>query len=187
MISQEQNCGNLGCWLALYMSAPGSSNARVLRFDTFELNLHTGELRKRGIRLRLHGQPVQVLAKLALSAGNLVTREELRTQLWPADTFVDFDHSLHNAIARIRDVLGDSARKPRYIETLPRRGYRFIAPVEEVQPAAVFPDTNDETTHAVAMATPVAQQYRVARLILAVLTCAVIGLAAWMGVAVLSR
>src|SRR5882672_7623178 len=99
------------------MSAPVSA-ARILRFDSFELDLLAGELRKRGIKLRLQGQPIQVLGILLQSAGNLVTREELRTQLWAADTFVDFDHSLHNAIARIREVLGDSAENPKYVETL---------------------------------------------------------------------
>src|SRR5258706_8933983 len=114
------------------MSAPVSA-ARILRFDSFELDLQASELRKRGVKLRLQGQPLELLGILLQSAGNLVTREELRTQLWQADTFVDFDHSLHNAVARLREVLGDSAETPRYIETLPRRGYRFIAPVEEVQ------------------------------------------------------
>src|SRR3982074_583689 len=93
--------------------------ARVLKFDTFELDLRAGELHKRGVRLRLQGQPLQLLAILLQSPGNLVTREELRTQLWPADTFVDFDHSLHNAVGRIRDALGDSAETPRSIQTLP--------------------------------------------------------------------
>jgi len=109
--------------------APAS---RVLRFDGFELDVRAAELRKAGVKLRLQGQPIHVLATLLNSAGELVTREELRTQIWPAETFVDFDHSLHNAIARIRDVLGDSAGTPRYIETLPRRGYRFIGRVERV-------------------------------------------------------
>jgi TolB-like protein/DNA-binding winged helix-turn-helix (wHTH) protein len=103
---------------------------RLIRFDTFELDLHTGELRKHGVRLRLHGQPLQVLAALLERAGDVVTREELRALIWTTDTFIDFDHSLHNAVARIREVLGDSAERPRYIETLPRRGYRFIAPVD---------------------------------------------------------
>src|SRR5271168_256282 len=105
----------------------------LLRFDIFELDVRTGELRKRGAKVRLQGQPLQVLEKLLRRPGDLVTREELRAQIWKADTFVDFDHSLHNAIARIRDVLGDSAKAPRYIETLPRRGYRFIGPVETVK------------------------------------------------------
>ena len=114
------------------MAAPVQT-ARALRFDIFELDLRAGELRKRGVRLRLQGQPLQVLAALLKHAGEVVTREELRGEIWAAGTFVDFDHSLHNAIARIREALGDSAEIPRYIETLPRRGYKFIAPVEEVQ------------------------------------------------------
>ena len=114
-------------------SAP---HARALRFDHFELDVRAGELRKRGVRLRLQGQPLQVLAALLSRAGEVVTREELRAQIWTADTFVDFDHSLHNAVARLREALGDSAETPRYIETLPRRGYRFIAPVEREEAQA---------------------------------------------------
>src|SRR5258708_2119127 len=114
------------------MSAHASSE-RILRFDNFELDTRAGELRKHGIKLRLQGQPLQVLAMLLQRAGDLVTREELRAEIWPVDTFVDFDHSLHNAIARIRETLGDSAEMPRYIETLPRRGYRFIEPVDDVK------------------------------------------------------
>jgi len=103
-------------------SAP---TARVLRFEGFELDVRVGELRKHGVRLRLQGQPLQVLAALLNGSGDVLTREELQRQIWAADTFVDFDHSLHNAIARLREVLGDSAEMPRYIETLPRRGYRL--------------------------------------------------------------
>ena len=111
----------------------GSASASpVLRFDIFQLNLRAGEIRKHGVKLRLQGQPLQVLAVLLRRAGDMVTREELRHEIWPADTFVDFDHSLHNAIARIREALGDSAQNPRYIETLPRRGYRFIGEVSEL-------------------------------------------------------
>lgn len=113
--------------------------ARVLRFDNFELDVRAGQLRKRGVRLRLQGQPLQVLTALLQRAGDVVTREELREQIWAADTFVDFDHSLHNAIARLREVLCDSAETPRYIETLPRRGYRFIAPVEAGEVPAASP------------------------------------------------
>ncbi len=113
----------------MLVAAPAS---RLLRFDSFELDVRAAELRKGGIKLRLQGQPIQVLAKLLSCSGELVTREELRAEIWPAETFVDFDHSLHNAISRIREVLGDSAETPRYIETLPRRGYRFIRPVEKV-------------------------------------------------------
>jgi TolB-like protein/DNA-binding winged helix-turn-helix (wHTH) protein/Tfp pilus assembly protein PilF len=110
-------------------AAPAS---RILRFDGFELDVRVGELRKAGVKLRLQGQPIQVLATLLNRAGELVTREELRAQVWPAETFVDFDHGVHNAIARLREGLGDSAGTPRYIETLPRRGYRFIGTVERV-------------------------------------------------------
>jgi len=105
--------------------------SHTLRFDNYELDTRAGQLRKGGVKLRLRGQPLQVLAILVEHAGEVVTREELQRQIWKADTFVDFDHGLHNAIARIREVLGDSAETPRYIETLPRRGYRFIGTVED--------------------------------------------------------
>ena len=163
------------------MSPLAPPAARILRFDSYELDLHAGELRKRGIRLRLQGQPLQVLAILLQSAGNLVTREELRNQLWPADTFVDFDHSLHNAIARIREVLGDSAQVPRYIETLPRRGYRFIGLVEEVQPSPIAVDNGNQATETVVLAVPdPPQPKRRAGLILALFACCVVGVTAWM-------
>ena len=99
------------------------------RFGAFDVDLRSGELHKYGIRLKLQDQPFQVLALLLEHPGDLVTREELRQKLWPADTFVDFDTGLNSAIKKLRDVLGDSAGEPRYIETLPRRGYRFIARV----------------------------------------------------------
>ena len=108
----------------------------VHRFAAFEINLHSGELRKSGMRLRLSGQPFQVLAVLVERPGELVTREELRSKLWLADTFVDFDHGLNNAVARIREVLDDSSDAPRYVETIPRRGYRFIAPLTDLRPTA---------------------------------------------------
>ena len=105
--------------------------AERLCFGAFELDTRTVELRKRGLKLRLRGQPLHVLAVLLQRRGDLVTRDELRAEIWAEDTFVDFDHSLHNAIARLREALGDSAAKPRYIETLPRRGYRFIGQIDK--------------------------------------------------------
>jgi TolB-like protein/DNA-binding winged helix-turn-helix (wHTH) protein/Flp pilus assembly protein TadD len=117
-----------------------------LRFDGFELDLRAGELRRHGVRLRLRGQPLHVLEILLERAGDVVSREELQSRIWSADTFVDFDHSLHNAIARIREVLGDSAEKPRYIETLPRRGYRYIGPLESIDPLGSA-ETVDPVTH----------------------------------------
>jgi TolB-like protein/DNA-binding winged helix-turn-helix (wHTH) protein/Flp pilus assembly protein TadD len=107
----------------------------IRRFGAFEINLQSGELRKKGMRLRLSGQPFQVLAVLIERPGEVITREELHSKLWLADTFVDFDHGLNNAVARIREVLEDSAETPRYVETIPRRGYRFIAPLAEVPQA----------------------------------------------------
>jgi Tol biopolymer transport system component/DNA-binding winged helix-turn-helix (wHTH) protein len=101
-----------------------------LRFGPFDADLHTQELRKRGSRLKLSGQPFEILAVLLSKPGQLVTRDELRAQLWPGDTFVDFDHSLNAAVNKLREALNDSAESPRYIETLPRRGYRFIERVE---------------------------------------------------------
>jgi DNA-binding winged helix-turn-helix (wHTH) protein len=98
----------------------------LVRFGTFEVDLRAGELRKAGVKLRLTGQPFQVLAILLETPGKLVSREELQKRLWP-DTFVDVDHNLNTAINRIREVLGDSAESPRFVETLPRRGYRFVA------------------------------------------------------------
>jgi cholera toxin transcriptional activator len=106
-------------------------NSRVARFGVFELDLNVGELRKSGVKLRLQDQPFQVLALLLERAGDVVTREELQEKLWPSDTFVDFDHSLNTAINKVREALGDSASRPRYVETLARRGYRFIAPVHQ--------------------------------------------------------
>jgi Tol biopolymer transport system component/DNA-binding winged helix-turn-helix (wHTH) protein len=99
------------------------------RFGVFELDLRAGELRRQGAKVKLQEQPFQVLAQLLEKPGEVVTREELRSRLWPADTFVDFDHSLNAAIRRLRDALGDSADNPRFVETVARRGYRFLAPV----------------------------------------------------------
>jgi DNA-binding winged helix-turn-helix (wHTH) protein len=107
-----------------------SSKGRILRFGVFEANLEAGELRKNGLRVRLQEQPFQLLALLIERPEELVSREELRNKLWAADTFVDFDHSLNTAIKKIREALGDSAVNPRYVETVARRGYRFLAPVQ---------------------------------------------------------
>lgn len=104
---------------------------KIFRFGVFEVDLKANELRKNGLRLKLPEQPFQILAVLLEKPGEIITREELRSRLWPRDTFVDFDHGLNNAVMRVREVLGDSSESPRFVETIPRRGYRFIAPVEE--------------------------------------------------------
>ena len=103
----------------------------VIRFGIFEADFRAGELRRNGAKIRLQEQPLQVLGLLLAKPGELVTREELQSELWPADTFVDFEHGLNAAVKRLRDALGDSADNPRFIETLARRGYRFIAPVSD--------------------------------------------------------
>ena len=111
------------------MSRPAQSSG-ILRFDVYELHLRAGELYRNGRKIKLQEQPFQILAMLLEQPGQVVTREELRERLWPADTFVDFDHSLGTATKKLRQALNDEADRPRFIETVPRRGYRFIAPVE---------------------------------------------------------
>src|SRR5579884_3451165 len=118
------------------MSAPATPN-RVLTFGAFEVDLRSRELRKTGIRIKLQDQPFQILAMLLARPGELVTREEIRKCLWPDETFVDFNHGLNNAVNRLREALCDSADSPRFIETLPKRGYRFIGTVSR----ADLPDT----------------------------------------------
>src|SRR5258707_15375165 len=104
------------------------SSASVVRFGTFEVNLHSRELRKHGMRIRMEQKPFQILEMLLERAGHVVTRRILRERLWP-DTYVGYEHGLNTAVNKLRDLLGDSARSPRFVETLPRLGYRFIAPV----------------------------------------------------------
>ena len=116
-----------------------TSTSRRVSFGVFDLDLQTGELRKSGVRLRFQDQPFQILRELVLEPGELVTRERLQEILWPEETFVDFDHSLNAAVKKLRDVLGDDARSPRFIETLPKKGYRFIAPVESIDDGATEP------------------------------------------------
>jgi TolB-like protein/DNA-binding winged helix-turn-helix (wHTH) protein/Flp pilus assembly protein TadD len=121
----------------------------TVRFSVFEVDLRSGELRKQGVKIRLQEQPFQLLRMLLERAGEVVTREELRQRIWPADTFVDFDQGLQNAILRLRHALGDSAGTPRFIETIPRRGYRFIGAVgggpggpDRIEALAVLPLEN---------------------------------------------
>jgi DNA-binding winged helix-turn-helix (wHTH) protein len=103
------------------MATPTSSSR--VRFGVFEVDLLSGELRKQGTRIKLHDQPFQILAMLLEHQGEVVTREQLRQKLWPADTFVDFDVGLNSAVKRLRDALGDSAESPRFVETLPKPAY----------------------------------------------------------------
>jgi len=120
------------------MDSSGGS-AQIVRFGVFETDLQSGELRKNGLKVPLQGQPFQVFAILLQHSGKLVTRDELRQRVWPEDTFVDFDHGLNTAITKIRTALGDSAENPRFVETLPRRGYRFIGPADKPMSPAPSP------------------------------------------------
>src|SRR5688572_1207195 len=132
------------------MSAQPSVPSGRWRFGQFELDLSTRELRKNGLRIHLQEQQARILEALLDRPGELVTREVLRERLWPADTFVDFERSLNAAVAKLRQVLTDSAEQPRYVETVARRGYRFIAPVEAslpaLEPAAVPAASNPGET-----------------------------------------
>src|SRR5580700_3741027 len=116
-------------------TAPGIWHSRsmptndILRLGNFEVDLPSGELRRGGLKVKLTGQPFQVLVTLLEKPGQVVTREELHQKLWAQDTFVDFEHGLNKAINKVRDALGDDADNPRFIETLPRRGYRFLPPL----------------------------------------------------------
>jgi DNA-binding winged helix-turn-helix (wHTH) protein len=106
--------------------------ARRYRFGAFEADTTVGELRRRGVRIRLNAQPFQLLSMLLERPGELLTREEISRELWPDGTFVDYDHGVNSAVNRIREALGDTASNPRFVETLARRGYRFVAPVERI-------------------------------------------------------
>jgi len=150
------------------------SSSRIIRFSTFELNLHTGELRQQGQKVKLQEQPLQVLAALLERPGELVTREELHRRLWPADTFVDFDHSLNAAIKRLRDALGESADAPVFIETLARRGYRFIAPVNGSSASGVI-----EATPAPKRSQSLFWTHRIATAVFSLIVIAVLLWAAW--------
>jgi DNA-binding winged helix-turn-helix (wHTH) protein len=121
----------LGAFCIDAMAEPSSTSLGVVRFGVFELDLQSGELRKAGILVGLQEQSVKVLMELLERPGELVTREQLRQRLWPGGTFVDFEHGLNAVINRLREALGDSAESPRFIQTVPRRGYRFIAPVDK--------------------------------------------------------
>lgn len=149
---------------------------RVVRFGAFEADLQTGELRKEGVKLKFSGQPFQVLAILLERPGDVVTREELQKRLWP-DTFVDVERNLNTAINKIRDVLGDSAESPQFVETLPRRGYRFIAPVEAIGNGPER--SKNETSENTVSDAPPPRNKRPAGILVAVGACLLLAGAVW--------
>ena len=139
-------------WSQKDMTEPPA--ARRYRFGAFEADAATGELRRQGLRIKLNAQPFQVLLALLDRPGELLTREQIARELWPDGTFVDYEHGLNSAINRIREALGDTAGNPRFVETLARRGYRFVAPVERIglsdypQPAVDAPTMPEQTVAA---------------------------------------
>src|ERR1035441_5428501 len=157
-------------------------NGRVLQFGAFELETGTGQIRKHGTRIRLQGKPLHVLQALLDRPGGVVTREELRDRLWAVDTFVDFESGLNTAVNRLRLALGDSADRPRYVETLARSGYRFVAPVSEshAPPALVAKPEGIDLRAALALPPPKASGPRSYNVWL--LAAAVVGLAVFAGV-----
>src|SRR5215471_10516199 len=129
----------------LRMPAPASSTNRV-QFGVFELDLQRAELRKSGVKVKLQEQPLKILHILLENPGQIVGRDELQKRVWPANTFVEFDQGLYSAMARLRDALGDSSESPRFIETVARRGYRFIAPVTSVAAVPTSDVPSEEKT-----------------------------------------
>src|ERR1700690_1285889 len=122
-----------------------ATTIRTASFGAYALNLRSGELRKFGVRVKMGEQPFQILVMLLESQGQMVSREELRAKLWGDDTFVDFDHGLNSAVQRLRDCLSDTAEKPLWVETIPRRGYRFVGRVEwsnGIRPTEAAPNGN---------------------------------------------
>src|SRR6266566_617826 len=149
-----------------------SRSSAILRFGVFEVDVRAGEVRRQGVRVKLQEQPFQVLTILVQRPGDVVTREELRSTIWQSDTFVDFDNGLNTSINKLREALGDSADNPRFIETLPRRGYRFIARVSGVD------GTRSAVTNANA-ATPARSRKIVAAAVIAMLAAGIAGGLLW--------
>src|SRR5467141_3058066 len=147
----------------------------ILRFRVFEVDVRARELRKQGVRIKLQEQPFHILTVLLQRPGEAVTREELRSQNWPANTFVDFDNSLNTAINKLREALSDSADSPRFIETLPRRGYRFIAPVTGVD------GTNRGTARCVSASAPTPSRKIIVTVTAVVLAAGIAGGLLWHG------
>ncbi len=158
-----------------------STRHSLIRFGAFAADLGTRDLRKHGIRLKLQPQPFEVLAALLERPGQIVTRDELRTRLWPDGVFVDYDRGLNKAVNRLRDLLGDSADQPGFIETLPQRGYRFIAPVERDEPAAAKAEPEFETGIEPSQTIPIGRKWRIASigLIAVASALAAVGLYEW--------
>src|SRR5712691_4141645 len=181
----ERGSSRCGCYTrprSGHAMAQSATPRRILRFGSFEVDLESRELRRQGLKISLQDQPFRLLALLLERAGEVVTREELRDKLWPADTFVDFDHSLNTAVRKLREALGASAATPRYVETLARRGYSFVAPVAEPGPSAPLAHSADADVASLppSTATRLPPSARRALVIAAVLSSAAL-VAHWVG------
>ena len=162
-----------------------STRRDIRRFGPFELDLDAGEVRQHGRRLKLQPQPFKLLVLLTSRPGSLISREEIRGELWPEGTFVDFDQSVNFAVKQIRDAFGDSATRPIYLETVPRQGYRFVAPIDTAlpdDPSSADPMTSDTVRLQKAMWANIAElrmaEARQRRLIRVILAALVVGVAA---------
>src|SRR3982751_4135579 len=151
----------------------------IARFGAFELDVESGELRKNGLRVRLAGQPLEILRALIARPGDVVTRDELRNRLWPADTFVDFDVSLSSAVRKLREALEDSAERPQFVETIPRRGYRFIAPVSMDQPVELAAPVAESVPVQVQVPAPPRAPRRSWPLVAGLVTLAIVAAVFW--------
>src|SRR4051812_1531810 len=154
MHADSGSCDKMGTTLA------ATNTDRTVRFSHFAVNFASGELRKHGLRLKIAGQPIAILELLLDAPGELVTREQIRQRLWPADTFVDFEHGLNAAVNKLREALGDSADAPKFIETVPRRGYRFIGEIQSEPPAKPTPEPSVATVPEPLLAPPSKRSYR---------------------------
>src|SRR6185369_9529083 len=158
---------------------------RILCFGSFEVDVDSGELRRQGLKIRLQDQPFRLLVLLLDHAGDVVTREKVQETLWPAHTHVDFDHSLNTAVRKLREALGDSAEAPRYVETIARRGYRFIAPL--VPPPALQTAHSADAVAAALPSSAAARPSISSHRLLVVATVVVIGVAALVGYGLVPR
>src|SRR5438067_4663043 len=159
---------------------------RILCFGSFEVDVVSGELRRQGLKIRLQDQPFRLLVLLLNHAGEVVTREKVRETLWPAETYVDFDHSLNTAVRKLREALGDSAEASRYVETLARRGYRFIAPVAPL-PTVPVADSADAAVASLSPSPAAARPSTAARRLLILAIVVAICVAALVGYWVVPR
>src|SRR5580693_4569485 len=158
---------------------PPRNGSRTIRFGAFEADLHSGEVRKSGNRVKLQDQPFKVLQILLERPGDLVSREELQTRIWPEETYGDFDHAVNVAVGKLRTALGDSADNPSFIETVPRRGYRFVARLERTQIEPAPPAPPEEIVVPITPTPSRGRKWVLAAMLVLLVGGALLGLGAW--------